>query len=147
MLRFLIPAMLLLLSSCGWFGASEEQRLFETGSSAPSEIPPDLDQPNFVDAMPIPEIQDYRGLAGQEFEVGLPQPLSTSFGVEQIVIRRLGEDRWVFLDLPTATIWPQIVLFWEDNHLPVAELDPRNGMLETDWLVGASGNPDEIFES
>lgn len=142
-----------LLSGCSWigldryFGVSDEQKRLETETSVLTEIPENLDPPQFVDLMPIPEVQDYRGLAGQAIEVGLPQALSTSFGVEQIVIRRLGDDRWVFLDLPTATIWPQMVLFWEENHLPVAKLDPRNGVLESEWLVGKSGNPDEIFES
>ena len=90
----------------------------ETGTSAPTEIPGSLDKPPFNDQMPIPEVIDYRGLAGKEVELRLPDALSTTFGVEQIVIRRLGESRWVFLDLPTATIWPQVVLFWEENNLP-----------------------------
>lgn len=143
----------LLISSCSWmgldryFGVSDEQTRLETESSAPTRIPEGMDEPAFVDLMPIPDVEDYRGLAGKPIEVGLPQALSTSFGVEQIVIRRLGDERWVFLDLPTATIWPQVVQFWEDNHLPVAQLDPRNGVLESEWLLGGSGNPDEIFDS
>ena len=111
----------LLLSGCGWlgwFGKSEEQKRLETGSSAPTQVPEHLDQPRFVDAMPIPEVVDYRGLADQEVELRLPDALSTTFGVDQVVIRRLGDDRWVFLDLPVATIWPQVVLFWEEHHLP-----------------------------
>ncbi len=146
-MRSLLFLSVLALTGCGWFGISEEQRELETGESRVSEIPESLDQPPFVDAMPIPDIIDYRGIGDSEIEVGLPAPLSTSFGVEQIVIRRLGEDRWVFLDLPTATIWPQVVLFWEDHHLPVADLDPRNGTLETEWLVGAGDNADEVFDS
>lgn len=139
-----------LLSGCGWlgwFGKSAEQERLETGSSEPTIVPQTMDQPRFVDAMPIPEVVDYRGLADQEVELRLPDALSTTFGVDQVVIRRLGEDRWVFLDLPVATIWPQVVLFWEEHHLPVAQLNPRRGMLETEWILGTSGNPDEIYES
>lgn len=140
----------LALSGCSWFswfGKSDEQIELETGSSETTTIPEGLDEPGFVDLMPIPNVDDYRGLAGQPYEVGLPQALSTSFGVDTIVIRRLGDDRWVFVDLPVATIWPQVVLFFEENQLPVAVLDPRNGVLETEWIVGESGNPDEIYES
>ncbi len=150
-MRFLcLFAALLMLQGCGWFdwlGKSQEQERLETGSSAPTQIPDSMDQPRFVDAMPIPDVVDYRGLAGQEIELRMPDALSTTFGVEQIVIRRLGDDRWVFLDLPVATIWPQVVLFWEQNHLPVAQLDPRRGELETEWILGAGTNPDEIYES
>ena len=150
MVRGLLICALLLTGGCswlGWFGKSDEQIALETGSSSPSVIPEGLDQPEFVDQMPIPQVVDYRGLAGKEVELRLPDALSTTFGVEQIVIRKLGETRWVFLDLPTATIWPQVVLFWEEKHLPVAQLDPRNGTLETEWIIGTSGNPDEIYES
>ncbi len=147
-----VPVLLLtlLLGGCGWFGwfgKSDEQKRLETGSSEPTQVPESLDQPRFVDAMPIPDVVDYRGLADQEVELRLPDALSTTFGVDQVVIRRLGEDRWVFLDLPVATIWPQVVLFWEEHHLPVAQLDPRRGMLETEWILGTSGNPDEIYDS
>lgn len=130
-----------------WFGKSDEQTRLENESSAPTQIPAELDQPQFVDLMPIPNVDDYRGLSGMPMEVGLPQALSTSFGVDQIIIRRLGEQRWVFVDLPPATIWPQVVLFWEENHLPVAKLDPRNGSLETEWLLGSTGTADEIYDS
>lgn len=148
--RGLLVCGVLLLGGCGWFGwfgKSDKQLALETGSSEPTEIPVGLDKPVFIDQMPIPQAVDYRGLAGKEVELQLPDALSTTFGVEQIVIRKLGESRWVFLDLPTATIWPQVVLFWEENHLPVAQLDPRNGTLETEWIIGTSGNPDEIYDS
>ena len=150
MIRVLLVLAVLLLNGCGWlgwFGKSEKQRYLETGSSEPTRVPETLDQPGFVDAMPIPEVVDYRGLAGKEVELRLPDALSTTFGVDQIVIRRLGDDRWVFLDLPVATIWPRMVLFWEEHRLPVALLDPRRGVLETEWIPGAGGSPDEIYES
>lgn len=140
-------ALVLLTSGCSWFGVSDEQQRLQDGASRPVEIPEGLDQPPFQDLMPIPDVVDYRGLSGQPLEVGLPQPLSTSFGVEQIVIRKLGDERWVFLDLPTATIWPQVVLFWEENNLPIARQDPRLGILESEWIGGDLGNPDEIYES
>ena len=140
----------LLLGGCswlGWFGKSDEQRTLETGVSAPTEIPEGLNTPLFRDQMPIPEVIDYSGLADREVELRLPEPLSTTFGVEKIVIRKLGEARWVFLDLPTATVWPQVVLFWEENLFPISNLDPKTGTLETKWIIGSSGTPDEIYES
>ena len=119
----------------------------ETGASAPVVVPEGVDEPPYVDLMPIPDIVDYRGLSGREFKVGLPDALNTSFGVEQIVIRRLGEERWVFLDHPTATIWPQVVRFFEEHELPVETRDAGSGTLETEWLIGNGADVDEIFDS
>ena len=134
-----------LTSGCAWFGISEEQRAMEEGASAPLILPETLDEPEYVDLMPIPDIVDYRGLGGRAFEVGLPSSLATSFEVEQIIIRRLGDERWVFLDRPVAIIWPQILPFFEEHGLPLSVQDAGSGTLITDWLVGGEGDADEIF--
>ena len=82
----------LMASSCSYvgldrfFGESDVKDWLETEASTTSEIPQGLDQPKFVDLMPIPDVIDYRGLTGQTIEVGLPDALNTGFAVEQIVI-------------------------------------------------------------
>ncbi len=134
-------------SGCSWFGVSEAQKELEQGASAPIEIPETLDDPAYVDLMPIPDIDDYRGLSDREFEVGLPDALATNFGVEQIIIRRLGDKRWVFLDQPTATIWPQVLLYFEENALPLTTQDAGSGTLETEWLVGSGAETELELET
>jgi outer membrane protein assembly factor BamC len=147
-----LPVVLLVVlasavSGCSWLGAGEARKKLENGYSKYSEIPESLDTPTFVDSMPIPEVADRRGLAGQEFNVGLPDALSTSFGVEQIVIKKLGDDRWVFVDLPPATVWPKVVQFWEANDLLVEGADPSSGVLTSQWLTARNGSAEEILES
>lgn len=137
---FAIPA-------CSWFGAGDARRRLETGFSKPVEIPESLDKPNFVDVMHIPEVVDSRGLVGTDYKLGLPEALSTTFGVEQIVIKKLGDDRWIFLDLPPASIWPKVVQFWEVNKLLVDTADPGTGILTSQWLLARTGNAEEIFDS
>ncbi len=136
-----------LVSGCAWFGVSEAQRTLEKGASAPLILPETLDEPAYIDLMPIPDIVDYRGLGDRTYEVGLPESLATSFNIEQIIIRRLGDERWVFLDRPVAVIWPQILLFFEAQELPLATQDAGTGTLVTEWLIGRQGNEDEIFDS
>ncbi len=144
---FLLTFLTGMLSACSWFGESEAQKQLREGSSRPVIIPDGLDKPEFVDIMPIPEVIDSRGLSGKEYKVGLPEALSTSFGVEQIVIKKLGDDRWVFLDLPPATVWPKVVQFWEANNLAVESADPGSGVLTSQWLPARDGTVDEIYES
>ena len=141
---------LLLLNGCvslGWLGKSDEQKKLEEGSSKATKIPSELDAPLFRDPMAIPEIQDFRGLSGTEIELGLPDPLATNFGVEQILIRRLGDSRWVFVDLPVATVWPRVLLFFEEKSFPLASVEVGEGRIETDWISGSSGDVESIFES
>lgn len=145
----ILAACLLTVSSsgCAWFGASQEERELRTGTSPKVVIPEGLDEPAFVDIMPIPEIVDYRGLGDSEIEIGLPTPLSTNYGVEQIVIRKLGDMQWVFVDSPTSFIWPKVVLYFEEHGMALASLDPRNGILETEWLFASGLTGEEVFES
>ena len=142
--------LLLFLKSCGslgWLGKSDEQKKLEEGTSKLTKIPRELDPPLFNDPMAIPEIQDFRGLSGSEIELGLPDPLATNFGVEQILIRRLGENRWVFVDLPVATVWPRVRLFFEEKKFPLISVEVSEGRIETDWIVGSSGDAESVFES
>ena len=141
---------ILVLNGCGslgWLGKSDEQKKLEEGSSKPTQIPSGLDAPLFSDPMAIPEIRDFRGLSGSEIELGLPDPLATNFGVEQILIRRLGDNRWVFVDLPVATVWPRVLLFFEEKKFPLASVEVSDGRIETDWVSGSSGVAESVFES
>ena len=140
-------AALLLPGGCAWFGTSQEAEVLRTGSTPMIVIPEGLDEPVFVDIMPIPEVVDYRNLAESDIEIGLPDALTTRFGVEQIVIRKLGDIQWVFIDRPTALVWPEVVRYFEENEVPVAELDPRNGVLETEWVEAAGETAETMFAS
>ena len=50
------------ISSCTFFGNEERLGRLEEGRTQQIEIPEGLDRPQFVDLMPIPEIEDPRGL-------------------------------------------------------------------------------------
>ncbi len=137
----------LLTSGCGWIGAGKARKALEEGYSKPVVIPPTLDQPQFVDSMPIPEVIDSRGLADREYTLGLPDALSSSFGVEQIVIKKLGDEQWVFVDLPPATVWPKVLQYWESNDLSLESVDPANGILTSQWLTARNGSADDVYDS
>jgi len=134
------------VQGCSWFGATEDAYL-RAGSVERTKIPESLDQPIYDDAMAIPPINDARDISGQKLELGLPEPLSTAFGVEQIVIKRIGDNRWVFIDTPPAAVWPRIRRFWELKNLEVQTADPRRGIIESAWLASRAGDADQVYES
>ena len=144
----LIATVLLLASVSGcWFGNDEIRRRLETGSTPAVVIPDGLDKPVFVNDMPIPEVDDPWGLADQKFTIDLPEALSTTFDVQKIVIRRLGEERWIFLDIPVPSVWPHAVNFWDQNSLTIASADPSSGVILTEWLLADNSEGEAAFES
>lgn len=110
-------------------------------------VPENLDQPGFVEHMTVPEVTDIRGLAGQRVRVFPPDPISTGAEVDQIVIRRLGEDNWVFVDLPPAMVWPKVLAFWSTRDLGVLSADAGLGLLDTIPATGRGANAEALWES
>ena len=134
------------LSGC-WFRNTEILDRLERGSTPAVVIPGGLDKPVFVDLMPVPEVDDPKGLADTEFKIGPPDSLSTTFSVEKIIIKRLGDQRWVFLDIPPPSVWPHVVRFWEDNNFTIENSNPATGIIETQWQASDEGTGEEVFES
>lgn len=136
------------LSGCSWLTKYDSRdKYLEAESIPPTTIPPELDRPPFESALPIPEISDSRGLAGKKFELGLPEAVSTTYGVEKVVIKKLGDSRWVFLDATPSTVWPKIVRFFAITNMDVALVDPRRGVLESEWISTRDDGADAIVAS
>jgi len=140
--------LLVSLGGCSWLGIKDSRGDYLQARSIPRVVVPEgLDQPPFNDVLLIPAVDDSRGISGERLEIGLPEALSTAVGVEQIVIRKLGDERWIFIDTPPAAVWPKIRLFWEVNNMEVQYADPRRGTLETSWLSSTEGDADSIYSS
>lgn len=137
-----------MVAGCSWMeNYDRNEKYLEAESEPRVVIPEGLDEPDFIDQMTIPDVVDSRGIAGQTAEMGLPDALSTTFGVEQIVLKKLGDERWIFLDAPPAVIWPKLLRYWELNNLQVETADPRAGVLESVWMTAKAGTAAESFES
>jgi outer membrane protein assembly factor BamC len=140
--------LLVSLGGCSWLGIKDSRGAYLEAKSIPRVVVPEgIDEPIFSDALLIPAVDDSRGISGDRLQIGLPEALSTAFGVEQIVIRKLGDERWVFIDTPPAAVWPKIRLFWEVNNMDVQFTDPRRGILETSWLSSIEGDADRVYSS
>lgn len=135
------------LAGCSWFGSDEIREKLENGYSEPTQIPAGMDSPRFLELMPIPEVNDARGLVGTDYEIRRPESLSTQFGVDQIVIKKLGDEQWVFLDIPPSVVWPKVVQFWEANNLHVDQANPSDGQLVSQWLTAREGSAESVFQS
>lgn len=143
----LVPGLALLVSSCSWQTYDRREEYLEAETIERVQIPDNLDQPPFEDALVIPNVLDPRQIAGQRVDIGLPETLSTRFGVDQIVIKRLEDNRWVFVDSPPAMVWPKVRAFFTDNGIPIESTSPANGEMITAWVIGDGEDAEAIFES
>jgi len=138
----------LLLSSCSWVDNYDRNEKYLEAESGPRVVvPAGLDEPEFVDLMVIPTVIDSRGIAGQVADLELPDALSTTFGIEQIVLKKLGDERWIFLDSPPAVIWPKLLQYWASNNIQVETARPRKGIVESVWVTAKAGAAAEALES
>ena len=134
------------LGGCSWIDNYDRNKKYLEAESTPRVvIPGELDEPEFVDLMSIPSVNDSRGIAGQTADMGLPDALSTTFGVQQIVLKKLGEERWIFLDSPPAVIWPKIVQYWAANNIRPEVTEPREGVLESTWVRGGGQDAEKTY--
>lgn len=145
---FLTLAPLVLMSGCSWVDNYDRNEKYLEAESGPRVVVPEgLDEPEFVDMMSIPSVVDSRGLAGQSADLELPDALSTTFGIEQIVLKKLGDERWIFLDAPPAVIWPKLLQYWENNNIQIETATPRKGIVESVWVSAKAGTAAEALES
>ncbi|MFT7688487.1 MAG: outer membrane protein assembly factor BamC [Candidatus Azotimanducaceae bacterium] len=144
----LVPLCVLSLTSCVWFENFDRRDVYLKAEVTPRvTIPDGLEQPEFKDALVIPDVLDSRNISGEPVVVGLPQALSTNFSVEQIVLKKLGDSRWIFLDAPPESVWPKMKLFWEEKNILVQSSDPAIGVMESQWITAMDGTASEKYES
>lgn len=104
------------------------------------EIPPDLTSSSIRDTMKVPDITpessatysdysyDRQGKGRKIVAVGV---LPT---IENINVRRDGNQRWLEIEGDPEEIWSKVVEFWRDSGLLLVEQDPTVGIMKTDWL-------------
>ena len=137
--------LLTLLAGCGLSNFDRDEQYLSAGSINRVSIPDPLDQPDFVDVRVIPEVNDPRNISGRVVEIKVPEALAENGLVNSIVVRRLGDAQWLFLDSPPATVWPKIRGFWAQLGIGMDEINPGLGIMESNWIGASEGGPEEVF--
>ncbi len=137
--------LLTLLAGCGLSNFDRDEQYLSAGSIDRVSIPDPLDQPDFVDVRVIPEVNDPRNISGRVVEIKVPEALAETGRVNSIVIRRLGDAQWLFLDSPPATVWPKIRGFWAQLGIGMDEINPGLGIMESNWIGASEGDSEGVF--
>jgi len=109
------------------------------------EIPPDLTSERINDRMSVPDnfggvstsYSEYltdrklRGVDEGARQVGRGGVLPP---MQDIEVRRDGDERWLVVAAPADDVWERVVEFWQENGVLMEEQDPTVGIMRTAWL-------------
>jgi len=108
------------------------------------EIPPDLTEPDTGEDLKVPRPSEE---ALQRFRDNnkLETVITPKFdGVRTVTY---AGNSWIEIDNDVDHVWPRLVEFWETEGLPLAQVRPLLGFMETRWAEPLSGEDDGFFDS
>ncbi|MDO3384088.1 outer membrane protein assembly factor BamC [Gilvimarinus algae] len=142
-LRGLLLLMVAQIVGCGVFWGDEayfrnrEADYQKADKIEPLKVPEGMSDQSLGKLYPIPPIKEseFDDQAGeQQSEVPRPLPLATNLMQENVKIQRLGDERWILMNVSPGEVWPRVRSFLNDNNVDVASADIGRGIIESHWL-------------
>ncbi len=137
-----------LLQACSSFSVEEYlpdkkveyQKSKEVGNIL--ELPPDLTQVRVGSDLHVPGSSTGSGVATYseflgEKNISGRRPVSGTGvlpQIDNIALKREGQERWLVIQSPPQEVWPNVVSFWQENGILLLEQDPTVGVMKTGWL-------------
>ncbi len=81
----------------------------------------------------IPSVTN-ESLPSNDFQVPRPAPLVNAGSDDGVRIQKLGEERWILIELPPSHLWQRLKNFLAENRIPIVREQADQGLLETGWL-------------
>lgn len=144
--RFLKPctiaALCVGLTGCGWLTGPDGFFRDRSGDYRKVSEEPKLNLPEqtpdnrIVDLLVVPEANQK---LKQNDDSGFKAPIPPRIGAHQnenlIRVQKLGDQRWMLVNMPPEKLWPRIRDFLLVNRVPLTEEKAESGLLETNWLL------------
>ncbi|MCF6353651.1 MAG: outer membrane protein assembly factor BamC [Candidatus Polarisedimenticolaceae bacterium] len=54
--------------------------------------------------------------------------------IEDITVKRDGDQRWLVVRASADEVWHKIISFWQENKIPLLEQNPLVGIMRTRWI-------------
>ncbi|MFV2004840.1 MAG: outer membrane protein assembly factor BamC [Gammaproteobacteria bacterium] len=108
------------------------------------EIPPDLTAPDTGEDLKVPRPTEE---ALQRFRDNnkLETVITPKFdGVRTVTY---AGNSWIEIDNDVDHVWPRLIEFWETEGIPLAQIRPLLGFMETRWIEQLSSDDDGFFSS
>jgi len=130
----------LALSGCGYIFGDEgvfrdrSEDYKKAPETPPVVVPEGVKSVEMRDIYVIPQVGDSY-LEPGDFTVPRPAPLSGSAGQELVKIQKLGDERWILVEIAPGQLWPQVRNFMAASGMQVERADARAGIMESNWLT------------
>ncbi len=128
-----------MLSSCGTFFGGDGMFRDRKNDYLQAKLLPPLAVPENVnfkaedELFIIPSVTN-ESLPNSDFQVPRPAPLLNAGSDDSVRIQKLGDERWILIDLPPSHLWQRLKNFLAENKIPVVREQANLGLLETGWL-------------
>ncbi|GAA0686715.1 hypothetical protein GCM10009104_10820 [Marinobacterium maritimum] len=99
------------------------------------QLPPHLRSKDMQEQLVVPDVGVTATQSEAEFEVPRPEFFYAESGSDSVNFRRVEGEKVILVDEPIADVWLKAQDFWAFNDLDVVRSDPRQGVMETDWIV------------
>ena len=139
---------LVLATGCSWFQGKDQYLQAKPAEplKVPSELASDGEAQPLGELFPVPPLtQEDISFAEDTERFRAPRPDTLTLGAlrESVKIQKLGDERWILVNVNPGALWPHVRNFLVQNDLSVAGLDTDRGLMETAWLA-FKGDTDRI---
>ncbi|MBV0932193.1 outer membrane protein assembly factor BamC [Marinobacterium weihaiense] len=99
------------------------------------QLPPHLRAKEMREQLVVPDVGVTATRSSESFEVPRPEFFYADSGSDSVNLRRVEGEKVILVDEPIADVWRKAQNFWAYNEIDVSRFDPRQGLMETDWIV------------
>ncbi|TVQ70141.1 MAG: outer membrane protein assembly factor BamC [Oceanospirillales bacterium] len=111
---------------------SQDYELAESGQRL--VIPENIQARETRDLLVVPQVEMTASRSTGRFQVPRPEFFYADPTSDSVNLARLEGERIIFVDEPIADVWNKTLDFWSYHNVRIARTDPRQGIIETDWI-------------
>ncbi|GGC02574.1 hypothetical protein GCM10011352_30980 [Marinobacterium zhoushanense] len=110
------------------------------GASERLTLPPGMRARQTQDQLVVPSVGATASARQGDFTVPRPEFFYVEAGTDKVNLKREDGERILVVDEPIADVWVKLQEFWAFNDIDLALVDPRQGVMETDWITVEGDN-------
>ncbi len=133
-----------LFASCSYLLTDHKNDYLKEKQTESIVIPEDQSSRPIIDYFPInTENNEPVGIA---YEIPMPQQVFSSGTSNEVRMHKLGELRWVYVEILPSSAWPVMKDFWTTSNYGLSLSDPSTGLIESKEVKIAGDNSKFIMK-